>query len=371
MKKTLLLLALALTMVFATASVVMADSNDYIAQGTSGDLDWSIDNAGCLTISGIGDYDDSDGEITNGTGAWKNYKNKIKSAIVDVHKITNCSGMFSECVNLRSIDITNLDTSDTTNMSHMFDNCDMKTLDVSGLNTGGVTDMSAMFQGCTNLTYLDLSNFNTQSVEDMSFMFGECVNLKTIKFSINFQGHRVRSMDYMFGHCEKLQSLDLSEFMPYRVEYAEDMLQDCDSLKTIKTPTYLPVTVKLSGSTWKDSNWKIYKSLPKNSSKSITLTKVATPKKVTISKTKRSSKTKAKVTWEKVSGASGYKVVYSTSKSMKSAKTKTVTKGSTTSKTLTKLNKGKKYYVKVQAYKTYSGHKVYGSYSSVKIIKAK
>ena len=32
-----------------------------------------------------------------------------------------------------------------------------------------------------------------------------------------------------------------------------------------------------------------------------------------------------------------------------------------------KLKKGKKYYVKVRAYRTYKGKKVYGSYSAVRV----
>ncbi|MEI3502398.1 MAG: hypothetical protein V8Q42_01595 [Anaerovoracaceae bacterium] len=41
------------------------------------------------------------------------------------------------------------------------------------------------------------------------------------------------------------------------------------------------------------------------------------------------------------------------------------------SKTFTKLKKGKKYYVKVRSYKTSEGKKIYGNYSRVKTVKVK
>ena len=64
-----------------------------------------------------------------------------------------------------------------------------------------------------------------------------------------------------------------------------------------------------------------------------------------------------KVTWKKVSGASGYKVYYKTSSSDTwSSKTTT-----STSTKLSNLSDGKKYDIKVVAYKTISGVKCYNS----------
>ncbi|MCQ4637943.1 S8 family serine peptidase [Anaerovorax odorimutans] len=99
-------------------------------------------------------------------------------------------------------------------------------------------------------------------------------------------------------------------------------------------------------------------------------TKVKTGR-TSIKKLKQKSKTKLKVTYKKISGAKGYQITYSTSKKFSKKKTKSVTvKG--TSKTLSKLKKGKTYYVKARAYKTDSvGAKVYGKYSKVKKIRMK
>lgn len=80
---------------------------------------------------------------------------------------------------------------------------------------------------------------------------------------------------------------------------------------------------------------------------------------------------KAALKWSKVSGASGYQVVYSTSKTSGYKTLKTITKGSTVSYTKTELTKGKTYYYRVRAYRTVSGKKVYGAYSNVKSVKVK
>ena len=94
------------------------------------------------------------------------------------------------------------------------------------------------------------------------------------------------------------------------------------------------------------------------------------PKKTTL-KTAKSPKTKQlKVTYSKVAGVTGYQVTYSTSSKFTKATTKSVNvKG--TSKTISKLTKGKTYYVKVRSYKTVDGKKYYSGYSAVKKVKVK
>ncbi|MBQ7117953.1 MAG: hypothetical protein IJN88_07065 [Clostridia bacterium] len=79
------------------------------------------------------------------------------------------------------------------------------------------------------------------------------------------------------------------------------------------------------------------------------------------------------LSWKTVKGAEGYEIKYSTSKKFtgKTTKTTLIKKQSTKKTTLKKLKNKKKYYVKIRAYKTVSGKKIYGSYSSVKNIKTK
>ena len=124
--------------------------------------------------------------------------------------------------------------SGVTDMRQMFDNCtSLKTLDVSNFNTSNVTDMAHMFENCSNLTSLNLSNFNTSKVTDMGYMFFNCSNLKTLDLS-NFDTSNVTNMRSMFYYCSNLKTLDLSNFDTNKVSNIRTMFLDCDSLTTVK-----------------------------------------------------------------------------------------------------------------------------------------
>lgn len=80
---------------------------------------------------------------------------------------------------------------------------------------------------------------------------------------------------------------------------------------------------------------------------------------------------KLKAYWKKNTKGTGYQIQYSTSSKFKSAKTVTVKGYKSTSKTITKLAKKKKYYVRVRTYKTVSKVNYYSGWSNVKSITIK
>lgn len=97
------------------------------------------------------------------------------------------------------------------------------------------------------------------------------------------------------------------------------------------------------------------------------------PKTVTVKSVKKASSRKLNVVWAShKTQTTGFQVRYATTKKFKSGtyKTVTLTSKSATSKVLTKLKAGKTYYVKVRAYKTVDGKKIYSSWSKVKSAKA-
>lgn len=104
--------------------------------------------------------------------------------------------------------------------------------------------------------------------------------------------------------------------------------------------------------------------------KNITLT--VRPKAVTLSSVKSNAAKKLTAKWTKNSVASGYQVQYSTKKDFSSEKvTVTVKNSSKVSKTISKLTKGKKYYVRVRCYKTYNKKNYTSKWSSVKSVTVK
>lgn len=80
---------------------------------------------------------------------------------------------------------------------------------------------------------------------------------------------------------------------------------------------------------------------------------------------------KATIKWNKVLGASGYKVYSATSSDGTYSLKKTITSINTLSYTNTNLVSGKTYYYKVRAYRNVNGKVVYGPYSAVKSKKIK
>ena len=92
--------------------------------------------------------------------------------------------------------------------------------------------------------------------------------------------------------------------------------------------------------------------------------KAVAPKKAVVKRVKSLGKKKIKITVKKSSEqVSGYEVILSTKKNFKNAKKITTKKNVITVK---KLKAGKKYFVKVRAFKKVGNKKIYGNYSTVK-----
>ena len=112
-----------------------------------------------------------------------------------------------------------------------------------------------------------------------------------------------------------------------------------------------------------------------NYSGSKSMTYNINPKGTGVSKVKAAKKG-FKVTWKKqATQTTGYQVQYSTSSKFKKAKTVTISKNKTTSKSVSKLSAKKKYYVRVRTYKTVKiggkSVKLYSGWSKAKSVTTK
>ena len=166
-------------------------------------------------------------------------------------------------------------------------------------------------------------------------------------------------------------ALNGEESKTYPVELAvsgsiEYTLKDYNASESTAKPTATPVPTK------KPAVTPVPTKKP-TATKKPAATKTPAPKitvgKATIKKLKNKAKKKMVVTIKAVKGASGYKVMYATNKKFKKAKTKWT---SAKKLTISRLKKGKTYYVKVIAYKKGKGAvKVFGKASKVKKVKIK
>ena len=88
-----------------------------------------------------------------------------------------------------------------------------------------------MFEGCSALESLNLTNFNTENVTDMSWMFYGCSALKSLDLT-NFNTAKVTYMNNMFEGCSALTTIYVSnKFVTDNVSNGSDMFTGCKSLK--------------------------------------------------------------------------------------------------------------------------------------------
>ena len=154
----------------------------------------------------------------------------------DTSQVTSMYEAFYQCNKLEEINLTNVDTSNVTDMTQMFSSCsNLTSLDLSSFNTSNVTDMYGMFKECTNLTSLDVSNFDTSKVTNMVSMFNYCSSLTSLDVS-NFNTSKVTNMYYMFANHSKLTDLyinfDVRSIKDDTYNY-DGIFYDCSSLENV------------------------------------------------------------------------------------------------------------------------------------------
>ncbi|MFC7252774.1 BspA family leucine-rich repeat surface protein [Bombilactobacillus mellifer] len=151
--------------------------------------------------------------------------------------VTDMSWMFEDCWELINLDLSNFNTTNVTDMHDMFYGCGLTSLDLSSFNTSKVTNMSEMFAWSERLTSLDLSSFNTANVTDISSMFSWCIGLISLDLS-NFNTTNVTDMREMFEDCRELINLDLSHFNTAKVTNMYGMFNDCQSLTNLNLSNF-------------------------------------------------------------------------------------------------------------------------------------
>ncbi len=99
-----------------------------------------------------------------------------------------------------------------------------------------------------------------------------------------------------------------------------------------------------------------------------TVTVTVAPKQQKISSLKSLKSKSFVIKWKKDSKATGYQVQYATNKKFKKAKSVTINKSKTVSKTINKTKAKKRYYVRLRSYKASGKTKIYGAWSKSKSV---
>lgn len=138
--------------------------------------------------------------------------------ILDTSNATNMCAMFGSTLSLTTIDLRGFNTSNVIDMSWMFENNTNLTNIIFGSNfvtsaVQGTKDnegLAGMFSGCSNIKTLNLSNFDTSNVRTMFLMFSNCENLEKIYVSDKFVTTGLSDKLYssgqsLFENCFKLK----------------------------------------------------------------------------------------------------------------------------------------------------------------------
>ncbi|MGN0533545.1 MAG: fibronectin type III domain-containing protein [Eubacterium sp.] len=310
------------------------------------------------------------------------------------------NGSFYHCISLKNITIP---TSVKNIGTEAFDFCEnLISIDIpSSVNEIG----SAAFVYCSSLTSVKISNRNC-IIYDSKYTFPENTTIKSYGNSTAFKYAKKYSLKFVcIEHIYKNIVTKATTSKNGTIKYT------CSACGYSKLSTiYYPKTISLSatsytydgkvkkptvkvvgsnGKTISSSNYTVtYASGRKNVGKyavkisfkgnysgTKTLYFTIKPKATSISSVSAGSK-KFTVKWKKqATQTTGYQIQYSTNSKFSKAKTVTVGKNSTTSKTISKLSAKKKYYVRVRTYKTVKingkATKIYSSWSKAKAVTTK
>ena len=170
-------------------------------------------------------------------------------SLLNTSQVTNMSGMFANCESLTRLDLSSFDTSNVTDMSNMFQSCSGLTqlYGIHKWDTGNVTNMSGMFSGCSALTSLNVSNWNTAIVTNMSSMFANCWGITNLNLN-NWETGNVTNMSGMFSGCSALTNINVRDWNTSSVTTMSSMFSGCSNLSSLNVKSWNTSRVTNMGS---------------------------------------------------------------------------------------------------------------------------
>ena len=190
--RTALLLLLCLTLY---CCLVPAAHAEEVASGEWGDLHWTLDDAGLLTISGEGEMN----ALYNSTDAWRAYQNQIVEVVI-MPGVKNIGyNAFLGCARLTNVTIPEGVTSISSNAFNGCRKLANVTIPGSVASIGG-----SAFSGCSKLTSVTIPQGVT-SIGSSAFRYCSSLTSVTIPEGVTSIGNSA------FYGCSSLKSVTIPE----------------------------------------------------------------------------------------------------------------------------------------------------------------
>ena len=165
-------------------------------------------------------------KITNMESMYEDYKKPIYVELENLNTAARPANIKNMFKNSKVVSVTLpkiIDTTATTDMSSLFENCtNLATLkNFDQIDTDNVTNMSKMFYNTTSLHYTDqiAKVIKANNVTDMSYMFYHARAGGPVEFNNEFNTNTVKSMKAMFAGFSRVD-VNISHF---RFDNLEDM----------------------------------------------------------------------------------------------------------------------------------------------------
>ena len=162
--------------------------------------------------------------------------------------ISNIDEVFIGCNKLKTVDLHNVNFTNTTNeFWYLFrNNTSLESVNMTNMQTPQ-TNFGETFNGCKNLVTVLMDGMcktngivnaggKTSGTYDYNGMFRNCTNLETITFPESM--NKLEVADSMFYGCNKLKSVTMNEFTGENLTSAKSMFGSCTSIEKLEIPSF-------------------------------------------------------------------------------------------------------------------------------------
>ena len=181
---------------------------------------WTLDFSGAMTAVGLFGYS----KLTT-----------IDLSDYNLYDVSNVSNMFYHCDDLTSIAFWD-DWSKITEAGSICAYCEsLQSVTLNIDNAPKLRGIDLMFYHCSNLRTANVTIANTNVLVTAGSVFEHCTNMETCTFRVTPQ-RKLMGMSNLFGSCRSLREIDMSwytDFSPLLESGLDELFRDCVSLRRI------------------------------------------------------------------------------------------------------------------------------------------